>query len=148
MRKLIFAAMLMCFCTTMLFAQVPDKVKVTFTQKYPDVTVVKWFPDHDYYRATFMDANKMETSVILDKEGRIIRREMRAGKDYPTALTEYYMQKYPSDKNYQVFVTMDEAGNKSYYIQGKDVNYYFDKDGKFTREEKREMREEIRDMKQ
>ena len=145
MKKVILSLSLICFSLTLMFAQVPDKVQMTFKEKYPDATVVKWDADGDRYKVLFTDKERVQNVVVFDRDGKIVRREMEVANvaNHPRPIVEYYTKNYPGDKTQRVWVITDESGNKTYYIPREDKIIYFDKDGKFTREEKRELKQKM-----
>lgn len=149
MKKIIFSLVLTCFSLTILFAQVPMRVQETFKTKYPDVTVVKWTSEGDYYKVTYTDSRRVQNIAIFDKDAKIVRTEAEMDmKDYPVAVREYYEKKYPGEKTYHVWVVTDASGDKTYYIRSHDRVTFFDKAGKFLRETKEEMKEERKELKE
>jgi len=143
--KRIAVLMLMITFSIGVFAQVPEKVQVTFKEKYPDVTMVKWLNAPNGYKVSFVDKDNVQNMVIFSADGKIVRREMEITKDYPQPIVEYYTKTYPDEKERHIWVVADENGNKTYYVKRSDKIIYFDKEGKFVREEKAEIMKNDKD---
>ena len=137
--KRIALLILMITISVGMFAQVPEKVQVTFKEKYPDVTMVNWLHAPNGYKVSFVDKDQVQNMVIFSADGKIVRREMEVTKDYPQAIVEYYTKTYTDEKEKHIWLVTDENGNKTYYIKRADKIIYFDKEGKFAREEKPEI---------
>ena len=128
-----------------MFAQVPEKVQMTFKEKYPNVTVVKWIEAPNGYKVSFIDKDNMQNVVIFSADGKIVRREMEVTKDYPKPIVDYYTKTYPDEKERDIWLVTDANGNKTYYVKQSDKIIYFDKEGKFVREEKDEISKNDKD---
>lgn len=147
MKKLFFVLAL-AIVSAASFAQAPSNIQSTFSAKYPDVTGATWTTDDGNYVAAYTDKDGMHNWVVFDKNARIVRNEVELDmKEYPATVKEYYVKKYPDEKNYRLYSLTDENGDKTYYIpsENRGVRYYFDKTGNFLREEKNKMKEEIKE---
>ena len=147
MKKLILSFVLICFGATVLFAQAPDKVQMTFKSKYPDATGVVWTTgDNNTYMATYTDKDGNQNVVALNGDGKIVRTETVLMVDqYPAPIKTYYMKNYPTEKTYHVWVVTDENGNKTYYTREHGARLWFDKTGNYLREEKEKIKEEMKE---
>jgi hypothetical protein len=147
MKKLILSLVLISFSTAILFAQAPEKVQATFKAKYPDATAVAWSTgDNGTYLATYTDRTGAQNTVVLNGDGKVVRTEVALNEnDYPGGVKEYYVKKYPDEKNYHVWVVTDENGDKTYYTREHGARIYFDKAGNFLKEEKEKVKDEMKE---
>ena len=147
MKKLILSLVLISFSTAVLFAQTPDKVQGTFKSKYPDATGVVWSTgDDDTYMATYTDKSGNQNVVVLNEDGKIVRTEASLNQnDYPGGVKEYYVKKYPDEKDYHVWIVTDENGNKTYYTREHGARIWFDKAGNYVKEEKEKVKNEMKE---
>ena len=148
MKKILFTLMLITFGAAFLSAQVPERVKVTFKEKYPNATAAVWVSEDGNYIAKYTDASGIHHVVVYNGDARVVKTEAELDmKEYPASVKEYYQKKYPDERNYHVWVITDESGNKTYYIpsERRGVRYYFDKTGNFMREEKQKVKKEMKE---
>ena len=86
--------------------------------------------------------------MVLEDNSRIGGNDFERGsKDYPASLKEYYMKKYPDEKDYHVYSMTDKDGMTSYYVgsEHRGMRYYFDKTGNFLKEEKNKVKSEVKE---
>lgn len=146
MKKIILSLVLICFGAAVLFAQAPEKVQMTFKTKYPDASAIVWTSgDNGTYVATFNDKSGVQNVVVLNGDGKIVRTESVMDADYPVAIKEYYVKKYPDEKTYHVYVVTDENGNKTYYTREHGMRIWFDKVGNYVKDEKEKAKNEIKE---
>ncbi len=118
-------------------AQVPDKVREAFKSKYPNVTIVDWNSEARY-QVTFKDEHNHRHVVVYDENAKVIRKEREVERgSIPRPVSAYYLKNYPNEKEYMVWAVEEENGGTVYYSRYQDRVLYFDKDGNFTREEKK-----------
>jgi len=70
MKKIL--VILLFFSTITIYAQVenvPQKIKTTFSQKFPSVTDVSWFIENDNEWAAEFETNNKAYSMSFDKDG-------------------------------------------------------------------------------
>ena len=148
MKKITVIIVLLLSIST-LFAQVPDKVKVKFREKYPDMTATWIVLDNSQYAATFTRGGT-ENYIVYDASGNIISDDV-VTVEYPVEIKTYYVKNYPDSKDYHVWVATDANGNKTYYVREHGYRIWFDKAGNFVRKEtmkaKEEYKEEKKDLK-
>ncbi len=109
----------------------PSIVTNKFNTNYPN-TSANWTMDNDNYSAQYKDkTTNTGRNIVYDRNGNIIHSDIELEyNSYPPNITNYYKQNYPNEK-YGVWSTEDNAGNITYYSKGKST-YWFDKDGKYT----------------
>jgi hypothetical protein len=140
MKKLSLLIAMLVFC---LHAQaqpgknssnVPDNVRAKFTNQNPTATPT-WKTEGQNYSAWYTDPQtNMQRVTVYDKDGRVVRSESEMDvKNYPAAISGYYNQNYPNEKDYKVWQTYDPAaGDTVYYTKTRGKTMWFDKEGKFT----------------
>jgi hypothetical protein len=134
MKKIGVTITAMLLALTGIFSQqIPDTVKQSFKNKYPDVDNVQWRAEDDYYYATYQDTGKMGHTIIYNKSGQMDRQQYQVGNsDVPKGISDYYKTHYPNEKNYKVWLEQDQNGMKKYYVPGTSETVYFDQDGKYV----------------
>ena len=117
--------------------QTPGVVTNHFNVDYPNTNNATWYKDGSDYRAEYTDGNNMGRSVTYNKDGMRIGTEAQlSNSDYPSAIGDYYTKKYPNE-DYQVWSSVDGAGNTTYYTNHKSETLWFDKSGKYTSKSKK-----------
>ncbi len=143
MKKLIVLILAAAFAVT-LSAQdvnVPKEVKEAFTQKYPDVTNVKWSKENrEEFEAEFT-LNGVKTSIVLDEEGDIEETETAVTiGDLPGNVIPYIKDNYTGYEITEAAKIVDEDGNVFYEAEiskgetSKDL--LFDNAGKPVKKQK------------
>src|SRR3954463_11287853 len=70
-------------------ADVPANVKQAFQKQYPNVKVSEWEKEQGNFEAEF-EKNKVETSVLIDAQGKILETEVEIQiSELPAAVKEY-----------------------------------------------------------
>jgi len=112
--------------------ETPEAIKNKFNTDHPGQLLVSWRAGKKEYKVTYTDPKTNSGHIIFyDKNGKIIRTEGEVTyQNYPSAIKEFYSQKFPGEK-YKVWETEKIAGQKLYYIPREKQEYWFDKDGKF-----------------
>lgn len=112
--------------------EVPSTVLNKFKTDYPNEQPT-WSQENGVYRATFVDGSKMFGHAVgYDKSGTVLYRDERLKTDgYPSAVNDYFTNKYPNDK-YEVWATSDKAGKKRYYSNHNLETLWFDENGTYT----------------
>src|ERR1041385_7723246 len=121
--KKIIPILMLSLSISVLFAQVPDKVKDNFKEKYPNATATWIVTDDGQYAATFTN-NGIENFVVYDAKGNIVSYDM-VTVEYPGEIKTYYMKNYPDTKDYHVWVATDANGNKTYYVREHGYRIWF-----------------------
>jgi hypothetical protein len=135
MKYLIILFFLVVFQSNAQTVKVPETITKKFTEANPGVENVKWSRDSVNYKVTFSDAAQHESIVYYDADGKVIRSERQLmEKDVPTAIRQYYSDKYPNENSFSVWVVEDAEGNRSYYTNRKDETIYFDKTGQISKD--------------
>ncbi len=116
--------------------QTPAVITNHFNVDYPN-TNATWYKDGVDYRAEYTDGNNINKSVTYNKDGARIGTESQLSSgDYPSTISDYYTKKYPNE-DYQVWSSVDGAGNTTYYTNHKSETLWFDKSGKYTSKSKK-----------
>ncbi|MBA2407382.1 MAG: hypothetical protein H0V65_05255 [Chitinophagales bacterium] len=127
-------------------AQVPDKVREAFRSNHPNATGVDWNSEAKY-KVNFKDQDNQQHTIVYDENAKIIRREHEVEKgNIPRPVSAYYLKNYPNEKEYKVWAVEDDNGGTIYYSRSQDRMLYFDKDGNFTREEKKIVKDKLDNM--
>jgi hypothetical protein len=115
----------------------PEDVKTQFEADNPSTSEVKWKVEGNKYWVSYTDPKtKMGHIIVYDKDGKVIHRESETDNlTYPSAISDYYKQKYPDEK-FRVWKTEREPGKTYYYITRKGKNIWFDQEGKIVPESK------------
>jgi hypothetical protein len=115
---------------------VPEKARIAFKDAYRDVKAA-WTKEEQNFRARFKnnDADALETVVVYDKEGNVIRTEKQIdGSGYPSELAKYYNGQNIDLSNYKVWEVDGKNGTRKYYTSQNDKITWFDKNGKHMTE--------------
>jgi len=145
--KKILITLVLSLSITAIFAQVPEKVKIKFKEKYPDYNAVTWtVVDDNEYAVTFVDRNKAENYIVYDMNGNIVSADM-VTVEYPAEIKTYYVKNYPDQKDYHVWVATDANGNKTYYVRDHEYRIWFDKTGHFVKKQAQKVKQEYKEEK-
>jgi hypothetical protein len=122
------------------FAQVskiPQNVQSQFSTSYPNVSTTEWKVEGSNYNVRFFDQMNRQQVVVYNNDAKVIRREAEIERSrIPVTISDYYRKTYPAEKNYTIWSVTDDRGNITYYSPYNDQYLYFDKQGKFLRQEK------------
>jgi hypothetical protein len=140
MNKLILLTVILIFAVR-LDAQsikerdVPSAVAATVKATYPDVSKVKWEMEDGMYEASF-SINKMETSLVLSKDGTLVMTEEEiAVAALPALVTAYIGKHNPSAVIKEATKMTDTFGVVTYEVGVGETDYLFDSKGTFLRQE-------------
>lgn len=114
---------------------IPDVVKQKVAQEYPTVKDIEWEPEDGFYEASFL-FNNVETSVLLDRNGRIglVESEINAS-ELPQSIREFSTGKLNSQPISSAYRIVNGVGAISYKIEVANNDYHFDEKGNFLRQE-------------
>jgi hypothetical protein len=109
----------------------PEKVKLNFETEHPSRATVKWKVQGDKYWVSYTDPKtNMDHIIVYDQDGKVIHKESETDHlVYPSAISDYYKQKFPGEK-FRVWQTEKDNGKTLYYIMRKGKNIWFDQEGK------------------
>ncbi|GAB4143871.1 MAG: hypothetical protein Fur0041_18910 [Bacteroidia bacterium] len=123
--------------SSVIFAQeiketeVPQPVKDSFAKLYPQVKKAEWEKDSINYEAEFKN-NGVETEVLLAPDGKLIQTEVEVKIDQLPQAVKDYVAKNCSGKKIKEAAKITSADNTVMWeAEVGDVDYYFDKSGKF-----------------
>lgn len=108
---------------------VPQQIRNSFHQKYPNVKVVHWDQEGKNYEAGF-EKSKVHHSVLFNAEAKIIETEVNVKLiDLPKKSLSYIKEHYKNQKIDEVAKIVTNDGTILYEIeiQGKDI--IFDQNG-------------------
>ncbi|MEO6167256.1 MAG: PepSY-like domain-containing protein [Chitinophagales bacterium] len=138
MKKYLLSIMVVAISISLTLAQTPATIVTKFKTDYPEANAVEWKSDGELFTVTFTDRENMHHMIVYDEKGVIRSRESEVNDaNVPSSIKEYYSSNYPQQKGSRVWLSENEAGNKVYYSPIDDAVLFFDKDGKFSRQEPR-----------
>ena len=115
---------------------VPPAVKAKFTILYPRETKVKWGKEKNNYEAEF-EFKEAELSVLIDPQGNLIQTETKLKIDkLPKKVLDYISINKDGEKIKEAAKVIDTAGVKSFEVELKDTDLFFDHKGEFIKEER------------
>jgi hypothetical protein len=111
----------------------PATIIEKFNKEHPGMTP-SWKADGTNFRADFVDPNTFKgCSILYDKDGNVIRRENEMeNASYPQTINDYYIKHFPGEK-FKTWTSLDNSGQKKYYIRRENEVVWFDKDGNYIR---------------
>ncbi|MEO8759908.1 MAG: PepSY-like domain-containing protein [Bacteroidia bacterium] len=122
-------------CSSITYAQkikteeVPAIVKDGFKKSFPNAKVTSWEKENGKYEAAF-DVNKVETSALLDVDGKLVETESAIQiSELPKAAIDYLSKTYNGVKIKEAAKIIESNGKIKYEaeIKGKDI--LFDEKG-------------------
>ncbi len=124
--------MLLWAYSIMSFAQVPDSIRMSFENKYPNSNAV-WNTDNGVYSATYSKDNR-QYMVGYDNKGTMIwSRSQVTGSEIPKTISSYYRTNYPNQTDYIIWKEDNTIGKPGYYSTVGNEQLYFDNKGNFIR---------------
>jgi hypothetical protein len=119
---------------------VPEKVRTAFSNAYKNMKAA-WKREGQNFKARFKrsgdNEEALQTVVVYDKEGNVIRTEKQIGSaDYPSELTKYYNGKNIDLSNYEVWEVDGKNGTRKYFTKqaGNGDIVWFDNKGRHMTE--------------
>jgi uncharacterized protein YceK len=116
---------------------VPQTVKDSFSQKYPQAKKVSWESENGNYEANWGGKDGEANSVTYTPSGTFVEivKEIPESQ-LPASVHSYIQEHFKSAKFGDVGKVLDAQGKTSYEVEinGKDV--IFDENGNFVKEEK------------
>lgn len=116
---------------------VPQAVKDSFSQKYPQATKVSWESENGNYEANWGGKDGEANSITYTPSGTFVEivKEILESQ-LPASADSYIKEHYKNAKFGDVGKVLDAQGKTSYEVEinGKDV--VFDENGNFVKEEK------------
>lgn len=113
--------------------EVPQIIKKSLHEKYPNAKAVKWDKEKNNYEASF-DVNQVDNSVLFNQDGTIVETEVaiQISKLPKTALV-YINTHFKNQKVKEAAKIMNQKGTVTYEaeIAGKDI--LFDMNGNFIK---------------
>jgi hypothetical protein len=114
---------------------VPLSVKTKFAKMYPNVKIMQWEKEDANYEANFKEDNT-EESATYDATGKFVQSEKTLQvTELPKAITDYLAKNSPGKKIKEASQVTDAAGIITYEVQIKKVDYIFDANGNFVKQE-------------
>lgn len=138
----------LCFLFSLIFLlscekdkekEVPEEIRLSFQEAYPNATDVIWSLKEQGYEVDF----EQETGAIeleFDKEGKIIEEEVIIGKSaLPENINKYLEENYPQLHIGEASIEMDK-GETVYELEllngfFREIEVEFDTNGEFLRKE-------------
>ena len=114
-------------------ADLPSKVKDSFSKLYPQAKVEKWEKEGALYEAEF-DNGKIETSATFDVNGGLVETEVEIPvTELPLNAKEYINQHLNGKKPKEASRITDSAGAVSYEAEVGESDYIFDAEGNYLK---------------
>ncbi|GAB3815933.1 hypothetical protein GCM10028895_10620 [Pontibacter rugosus] len=112
---------------------VPEAVKIRFSELYPNITTMDWDEEDEGYEAEF-ELSGRERSVLFDTKGKLLRVTEEIGtQGLPAKAMAYVQQKYGNYTLDEVH-RVNEVNQIKYVVEleskGDDVSLSFAEDGK------------------
>ncbi|HMQ67831.1 MAG TPA: hypothetical protein PKA90_02805 [Ignavibacteria bacterium] len=123
------------FAQDLNYSEVPEEVKASFVDIYPDIEKVVWEKEENNYEA-FFNYNNIETSLILDSTGKVLlRKEEISANTLPVNIKEYSSQNLNSDKINKAIMLTNEFGVIIFKVEIDGTDYLFGVEGNFISKE-------------
>ena len=108
----------------------PEPVLEAFKKEFPSITPA-WSMDGGNFKAVFVDPTSLKgVTIVYDKTGNVVRRDSELdNSSYPESINSFYIKNYPGEK-YKTWVSTDDKGTRTYYIQRGEKLLWFDSEGK------------------
>lgn len=136
MKKMILFTALLTI-STLLMAQVPDKIINQFKSSFPEANEVQWSTNENGYKALFRDSKRIAYAVYYDKSGVLRRKENEVVKsDIPFAISDYCKRNYPKENSCKLWISEEQDGKKLYSMDRGIEIIYFDTDGNYLNKKK------------
>ena len=114
---------------------VPETVKASLQNKYPEAKELKWEKENGNYEAAFKEG-KTEYSLLIDASGNIIETEVDISfGELPAAAKDYISKNYPGQKIKETAKIIDAKGIVTYEAEVKGEDLIFDNTGKYLKKE-------------
>ena len=116
---------------------VPQAVKNSFSQKYPQAKKVSWESENGNFEANWGGKDGEANSVTYTPSGTFIEivKEIPT-KDLPKGVLSYVKEHYKNAKFGDVGKVSDSQGKTSYEVEINRKDVIFDENGNFVKEEK------------
>lgn len=115
---------------------VPQKVKNTLLQKFPNAKEVKWDKEGNNFEASF-DLNDVDNSVLFNQEGKIVETEIEIKvNQLPKNALQYLNNNYKNQKIKEAAKIVTENGNTIYEAEIKGKDLFFDENGNVIKRDK------------
>ena len=116
-------------------ADVPSAVKKTFATHYSTVKEAKWEKEGSNYEAEF-DLNKIETSVLIDANGKLMETETEINvSELPQPVATYVTKNLNGQQVKEASKIVDAKGTVTYEAEVGKSDYIFDATGNFIKKE-------------
>lgn len=117
------------------YSEVPEAVKASFIDIYPEIKKVDWEKDGDNYEADFI-YNNIVTSLVFDMTGKVVlRKEEIPVNTLPENIKEYSSQNLNSDKLNKAVMLTNEFGVIIFKVEINGTDYLFGVEGNFISRE-------------
>lgn len=114
-------------------SEVPAAVKAAFAKQFPNVKDAEWGKEEADFEAEF-DQNKMETSLLIDANGNVLKTENEIEVSaLPKAAAEYIAKTLGGKKIKEASKITDAKGQVTYEAEVDDTDYVFDLNGTFVK---------------
>lgn len=113
--------------------KIPVAVTDAFKQHYPGISDVDWEKEGLNYEAGF-EANKTETSVVIDPTGKILETESQIeASELPKAISDYVQTNYKGQKIREAAKIALSDGTVNYEAEVNKKDLIFDNNGIFIK---------------
>lgn len=127
--------------TSMFEREVPQVVKKTLVEKYPDITSAEWFKNNDTVIEARFALSKKKTAATFHINGAFIASSQEiTPKETPGMISNYIRGNYKNDVVNLAMMTETADGKISYYVEIKQpgiaqaiTKLYFDFYGNLTK---------------
>ncbi|OQA01906.1 MAG: hypothetical protein BWY70_00206 [Bacteroidetes bacterium ADurb.Bin408] len=127
--------------TSMFEREVPQAVKKTLVEKYPDITAAEWFKNNDTVIEARFSLGKKKTAATFHTNGTFLSSsQVVTPKETPGMISNYIRGNHPNQVASMVMMTETADGKISYYVEIKQpgiaqavTKLYFDFYGNLTK---------------
>lgn len=138
-RRIISAAVILCFLTTPLIAQrvkdsnVPTAVKNALSKRYPSASGVTWEKEKGNFEANWGGRSKEDNSVLFTPSGEFVEIVTAMPvSSLPAAVATYVHARYPGAKITEAGKVTDAKGKIRYEAEVKGKDLRFDEKGNYV----------------
>jgi hypothetical protein len=110
-------------------SNIPELVKITLVNSYPNATAVQWEKEENNFEVGF-ESEKKKYSILFDLNGEIRETEIEISIDaLPIKARDYINQHYKNHRIKETCQIVDANGKLIYEAEIRGTDLLFDADG-------------------
>lgn len=115
---------------------VPQVIKNTLREKFPNAKEVQWDREQNNYEASFKN-NKVDNSILFNANGKVIETEIAITvSQLPKKALQYLNDNFKNQKVKELAKISTIKGNLIYEAEIKGKDLFFDKNGNYLTKDK------------